>query len=310
MKFKNICAIFLLAIYILTTNISYAATDYSINRKVELLLDSKRDNAFSYLKTRISTINLTLNGKKVSNSDIYFRNNELMLPIRNVAEAFKLDLGWEQKTRTASLDDKAIIATATANDYYYRYGAMADIRLNITPEIKKGKMYVPLDFLSEVLKADVNVDKAKITVSLNVSNANTTIKMHEIAKSQISALQDGGINNIKINIIYIGDKTAYIIYEGTMIKNSKSYKVLTSKAFDIKNGNVIPITRAVSSKNMPAFKEIIASYSKSVKLDESTNYYFRPIENKLFFVLLMQDSKGNYYEVQIPYEKLSELISL
>ena len=134
--------------------------------------------------------------------------------------------------------------------------------------------------------------------------------MHEIAKSQISSLQDGGINNIKINIMYVGDKTGYVVYEGTMVKNSASYKVLTSKAFDIKNGNVIPITRAVSSKNMDAFKTTVEAYSSSVKLDETTNYYIRPIDNKLFFVILMQDSKGNYYEVQIPYEKVSDLLSL
>ena len=310
MKIRAFYAVILSAICILTTNISYAATDYSISRKVEIVLDSKRDNALSYLKSRISTINLTLNGKRVRNSDIYFRNNELMLPIRNVAEAFNLDLSWDSKTRTASLDDKAIVAKATTNDYYYSYGAMADIRLDITPEVRNGRMYVPLDFLSEVLKANVGMDGSKITVTLNVAPANVAIKMHEIAKSQISSLQDGGINNIKINIMYIGDKTGYVVYEGTMVKNSASYKVLTSKAFDIKNGNVIPITRAVSSKNMDAFKTTVEAYSSSVKLDETTNYYIRPIDNKLFFVILMQDSKGNYYEVQIPYEKVSELLSL
>lgn len=97
MKLRAFYAVILSAICILTTNISYAATDYSISRKVEIVLDSKRDNALSYLKSRISTINLTLNGKRVRNSDIYFRNNELMLPIRNVAEAFNLDLSWDSK---------------------------------------------------------------------------------------------------------------------------------------------------------------------------------------------------------------------
>lgn len=310
MKAKAFYVIALCAVFVLTTNISYAANDYSINRKVEVVLDSKRDNTLSSLKSRVSTINLTLNGKKVKNNDIYFRNSELMLPIRNVAQAFDLSLGWDPKTRTASLDDKAIVAKATADDYYYSYGEMADIRLDITPEIRSGKMYVPLDFLSEVLKANVDIESTKIAVKLTVAPANAAIKLHEIAKSQISSLQDGGMNNIKINIVYIGDKTGYVVYEGSMIKDSSSYKILTSKAFDIKNGNVIPLTRAVSSKNMDAFKLVVEPYSNSVKLDDSTNFYIRPIDNKLFFTILSQDSKGNYYEIQIPYEKVSELVNI
>ncbi len=310
MKAKALYAIVLSLICIFTTNISYAATDYSINRKVEIVLDSKRDNALSSLKSRVSTINLTLNGKKVKTTDIYFRNNELMLPIRNVAQAFDLSLSWDQNTRTASLDDKAIVSKATANDYYYSYGSFADIRLDITPEIKNGKMYVPLDFLSEVLKANVETDANKITANLTVAPANSAIKLNEIAKNQIASLQDGGMNNIKINIIYIGDKTGYVVYEGNIVKGSSSYKVLTSKTFDIKNGNVIPISRAVSIKNMDAFKAVIETYSKSVKLDDTTNYYIRPIDNKLFFTILMQDSNGNYYEIQIPYDKVSELVNL
>ena len=201
MKAKALYAIVLSLICIFTTNISYAATDYSINRKVEIVLDSKRDNALSSLKSRVSTINLTLNGKKVKTTDIYFRNNELMLPIRNVAQAFDLSLSWDQNTRTASLDDKAIVSKATANDYYYSYGSFADIRLDITPEIKNCKMYVPLDFLSEVLKANVETDANKITANLTVAPANSAIKLNEIAKNQIASLQDGGMNNIKINII-------------------------------------------------------------------------------------------------------------
>ena len=56
MKAKALYAIVLSLICIFTTNISYAATDYSINRKVEIVLDSKRDNALSSLKSRVSTI--------------------------------------------------------------------------------------------------------------------------------------------------------------------------------------------------------------------------------------------------------------
>ena len=61
MKAKAFYVIALCAVFVLTTNISYAANDYSINRKVEVVLDSKRDNTLSSLKSRVSTINLTLN---------------------------------------------------------------------------------------------------------------------------------------------------------------------------------------------------------------------------------------------------------
>ena len=54
-----------------------------------------------------NSVNLTVNGSKV-NADNILYNGTTYVPIRAVAEALGKDVGWDQKTATASVNDKGI----------------------------------------------------------------------------------------------------------------------------------------------------------------------------------------------------------
>lgn len=55
-----------------------------------------------------NSVNLTVNGAKV-NADNILYNGTTYVPIRAVAEALDKDVGWDQKTSTASVNDKGTL---------------------------------------------------------------------------------------------------------------------------------------------------------------------------------------------------------
>lgn len=318
--FKGKRVINVLALSILISNsaffMSFADTDYTINRKIEIVLDSSRDRQLSVLKSSVNSLDVKINGKSISkNPDIYFRSNELMIPIKAIAQALDYDLRWIDSTKTAVLDDKAIAALATANDYYYRYGQMADIRLETTPEIRNSRMYVPLDFLSEVLKAKVDIENRTIGITVDQKYANSVLKLSQIAKNYTKTLTEAGLFDIKPSIVHITDKTGFAVYRANMKKDDSTFMVLTSMAFDVKNGNTVPLTRAIPAKDMDAFREKVTAYAKrytdiAVKLDDSTNYYLKEKNGNVYFILLLQNSKGHYFELSIPYSEVSGMMQI
>lgn len=317
-KGKNLLNVLALSILISNSafSMSYADTDYTINRKIEIVLDSARDRQLSVLKSSVNSLNVQINGKSVSkNPDIYFRSNELMIPIKAIAQALDYDLRWIDSTKTAVLDDKAIAALATANDYYYSYGQMADIRLDTTPEIRNSRMYVPLDFLSEVLKARVEIENRTINISVDQKYANSVLKLSQIAKNYTKTLTDAGLFDIKPSIVHITDKTGFAIYRANMKKEDNTFMVLTSAAFDVKNGNTVPLTRAVITKDMDAFREKVTAYAKRftdipVKFDDTTSYYLKEKNGSIYFILLLQNSKGHYFELSMPYSDVSSMMQI
>lgn len=53
----------------------------------------------------LNSVNLTVNNKKI-NADNILYNGTTYVPLRAVAEALGKDVGWDEKTNTASINDK------------------------------------------------------------------------------------------------------------------------------------------------------------------------------------------------------------
>jgi hypothetical protein len=70
-----------------------------------------------------------------------------MLPLRIVGEALGFDVHWDPAERVCTLGRTI---TVTADKDYYIYARTTPIELGTAPEIKDGRIYVPLSFFTKV----------------------------------------------------------------------------------------------------------------------------------------------------------------
>jgi len=99
---------------------------------------------------------VTINGKKAS-GQVMVDGNHILVPFRAVTEGLGYKLTWNQaeKSSTAVKGDKTV--TAMLNKDEYRQ-AEDILRLGKAALLKDQKLYVPLQFVSNVLHADVTID--------------------------------------------------------------------------------------------------------------------------------------------------------
>ena len=89
---KKVLKYFVIGVIILTLLMGTALGD-TITKTIEVVYN---------------TVNITVNGAKISADNILY-NGVTYVPLRAVAEAFDKDVGWDQATMTASINDKGTV---------------------------------------------------------------------------------------------------------------------------------------------------------------------------------------------------------
>ncbi len=148
---------------------------------------------------------LVINGHSETKdtSGVYIsKQNQIMVPLRSVAEQLGYQLSWNQ--------DKQMIELTKGNHWFmvkigedrYNFAKMF-ITLGAAPELKDGKTYVPLPFFSKVIKARVSVDK---TGAISISDGEISVtKRGAITSIQISEKGgqvgiNGFLHGVRLNI--------------------------------------------------------------------------------------------------------------
>ncbi len=106
-----------------------------------------------------------VDGKKVE-ADVapFVQGGRALVPVRAISSALKAEVNWDAKTRTVVITrgEKAITL------YLDKKEATVDgktITLDIAPVLKKGRVFLPLRFVSEQLNAEVEwQSKGKIVI--------------------------------------------------------------------------------------------------------------------------------------------------
>ncbi|WP_218092235.1 stalk domain-containing protein [Paenibacillus solanacearum] len=114
---------------------------------------------------------LVLNGKPASPEEaasVYKADSGLlMIPLRASAEALGYTIQWDAERQAAELtrDNQWTILQQGKDEYVYN--KMAPLSLGEAPVIQSdGKMYVPLAFFSDVLKAEVTSEGGIVSIQL------------------------------------------------------------------------------------------------------------------------------------------------
>ncbi|MNG16012.1 Protease inhibitor precursor [compost metagenome] len=78
-----------------------------------------------------------------------------LVPFRKVAEALGYTVKWNQETYAAELTKGAQWTSVSVGKDSYFFAKMAPVALGAAPVILNDSLYVPVKFVSDILKADV-----------------------------------------------------------------------------------------------------------------------------------------------------------
>lgn len=114
--------------------------------------------------TDISAINdsknissIIVGDKKITN--IYYKEDSIMVPLREVAETFGFTVEWDGELKEVMLNSGKY--SLKIGEGFYKKGRMTPIELEVAPEIKDDLTYVPLSYFSIVLEANVKIEEVE-----------------------------------------------------------------------------------------------------------------------------------------------------
>ncbi len=129
------------------------------NQYKEMLKEEYKEK-YRKLKTEEKEIKAYVNGK-LPNFDVKpeIKNGRTLVPLRAIAESLGTDVKWDQVTQTITLTKGDTTITLTIDAKTATVNGQ-ELPLDVAPTIKNNRTIVPLRFISEALKANVEYDAA------------------------------------------------------------------------------------------------------------------------------------------------------
>lgn len=154
------CSIIMLAL-IMTLTLSGVlpsfAYDYSYAKSVELVIGDR---------------NAVVNGRaSVMDQAAYVKNGRTLVPFRFLAEALGAKVSWDGKTNTASLSLPGSEVKVTIGSKSASINGKVT-QLDVPAEIRAGRTFIPLRFVSEGLGAKVDYDSDTKTITVVLIDTN------------------------------------------------------------------------------------------------------------------------------------------
>ncbi|GGH21326.1 stalk domain-containing protein [Paenibacillus segetis] len=78
-----------------------------------------------------------------------------MVSLRDVAQQLNYDLKWNQSTKTAEMSKEAQWTSVSIGKDSYFFAKMAPTALGAAPELQNNKLYVPVQFVSDILQIQI-----------------------------------------------------------------------------------------------------------------------------------------------------------
>ncbi|WP_150270005.1 copper amine oxidase N-terminal domain-containing protein [Paenibacillus tepidiphilus] len=141
---------------------------------------------------------------------------EPLIPLRAVAEALGFELTWNNTTKTVDVSKDNIFTTVKSGEDRYAVNKMSTT-LGTAPVTQANKLYVPVSFISEVLRQTIAVEGNQVLISSPVVHAQSTgiiTAIHSSGKYQSIQINGVGISGTVLNI---GEDTAFLAADGSKI---------------------------------------------------------------------------------------------
>lgn len=191
-RLKNVMAAAALMV-VLGSSSAYASADNAQSANVQIKVNSQV---------------LTVKGYQEA-------GKEVMIPLRDVADALGIKVVWNNKTQTAELTKNQLWTAVKVGEDRYNSNKMLVI-LGAAPELRSGKTYVPASFADKILHMQVTTEGN--SVEIKQEEAVTSVESQGV----ISQINDkGDYQSIRINglgvegtVLNVGSSTKYISADG------------------------------------------------------------------------------------------------
>lgn len=106
-------------------------------------------------------ITILVNGKEVkTDSPAFIKDGRTMVPVRFISEALGLKVGWDQKTRTVTVDEGAKAMKLTIGSKKIVRADGKETAIDVPAMIKGGRTMVPIRAIGELSSAKVDWNAA------------------------------------------------------------------------------------------------------------------------------------------------------
>ncbi|MFT4145154.1 MAG: stalk domain-containing protein [Mobilitalea sp.] len=147
-------------------------------------------NMTAFAGSHTQKITVTVNNKSLKyNASPYISKGEVMIPLRQTAEALGASVRWDRKNKTAWLDiDMMHLELVVGKSEFYIHrdadfsGIPETVKLKTSIKFTCGKIFVPGQSVFESIGAKVSWDSSKRVLS--ITRDNTSVK--EVAYTEIS----------------------------------------------------------------------------------------------------------------------------
>ncbi|QZY54555.1 copper amine oxidase N-terminal domain-containing protein [Crassaminicella profunda] len=187
-------------------------------------------------------MNLVINDKGLNPQDtkVYMKENGVtMIPLRLISETLGYEVKWDSKKKIIELIKGPQWIMIKAEEDQYTFGKMAPVTLGTIPEIKNGRTYIPLKFVTDILRLEVMRDE---TGTIHIKDKRMAIEKSVLyTDGKIAEIQKINDNTrILIEVIKKGKGYESIILnitEDTKIQNPVNNKEISVE--DLKEGDTI-----------------------------------------------------------------------
>lgn len=112
-------------------------------------------------KANKNAITILVNGKEVkTDSPAFIKDGRTMVPVRFISEALGLKVGWDQKTRTVTVDEGAKAMKLTIGSKKIVRADGKETAIDVPAMIKGGRTMVPIRAIGELSGAKVDWNAA------------------------------------------------------------------------------------------------------------------------------------------------------
>lgn len=195
----------------------------------------------------------------------YYKDDSLMLPLREVAEKLGGSVTWNNERWSAEITGLTPWAEVIIGENRYFFGRIAPFPLSQAPELKDGLTYVPVEFFSKVLKLVYELEGNVLLIGEEAP------KLEPVILNAFIKDLDGERNRVLISGDGTSEASSYAWlteYEDSEIVNEKGEEVAFE---DLKVGNRLVVTMphilALSHPAQGSLEKIVVLEDKSFEID-------------------------------------------